>query len=357
MATILAEMTSCVFGVDPDRDRVQVAVIDSVTRGVLGSESFPNNPQGHDQSMEWADGFAAADERVWAVEGSGSYGARITRSLQGCGEWVVEFSFPKGPAAPDGEKSDYLDAVRAGREVLGRTRQVAPRQTSSGGHSSIRALTAARAGLVRSRTALVNNLKATLRVAPETLISDLGELNTPALIKRCAGLRPSPTSGPCCEVASTKAALRALARPIQELDTQISELTAAMTAHVNFVAPALLAEPGVGPVSASQILVSWGHRGRLHSEAAFAKLSGTAPIDATSGQNQTRRRLSRGGDRALNQAIHTIALTRSRHDPATKAYINRRCAEGKTKREAQRCIKRYIARHIYRTLENPPNTP
>ena len=352
--TMLAEMTACVIGVDPDKARIQVAAIDSVTNGERATESFPNTPDGHDAAMAWADGFCDAGERAWAVEGSGSYGARLTRSLQACGEWVIDFSFPTSPAAPDGAKSDHLDAVRAGREALGRTKIVSPRASGDGAQGAIRALVSSRKGMVRSRTALINALKAIIMTAPEPLIAELAGLHTPALIKRCAGLRPAPKAGPCCEIAATKKALRAQARAIRCLDNQIAELTDAIEVHVETVAPELLDQNGIGPVTAGQLLVSWGYKGRIHTEAAWARLAGVAPIAATSGQNQTRHRLSRGGDRDLNCALHTIAICRARNDPRTRAYIDKKTAEGKTTREARRCLKRHIARNIYRILETTP---
>lgn len=352
--TMLAEITACVIGVDPDQARIQVAAIDSVTNGELGSESFPNTPDGHDAAMAWADTYADAGARAWAVEGSGSYGARLTRSLQACGEWVIDFSFPTSPAAPDGAKSDHLDAVRAGREVLGRTKIVSPRDSGDGAQGAIRALVTSRKILVRSRTGLINALKSMVMTAPESLIAELAGLHTPALIKRCAGLRPSPKAGPCCEITATKLALRAQARAIRSLDDQIADLTNAIEAHVEAVAPALLEQNGIGPVTAGQLLVAWGYKGRIHTEAAWARLAGVAPIPATSGQNQNRHRLSRGGDRDLNAALHTIAICRARNDPETAAYIAKKTAEGKTTREARRCLKRFIARNIYRILETAP---
>ena len=119
------------------------------------------------------------------------------------------------------------------------------------------------------------------------------------------------------------------------------------------LAPALLDEPGVGTIVAAQLLVAWSHHGRLRSEAAFARLAGVAPLPASSGQT-VRHRLSRGGDRQLNRALHTIVLHRRHHDPQTKAYIERRLAEGKSRREATRLLKRYVARHLYRLLEQQP---
>ena len=147
--------------------------------------------------------------------------------------------------------------------------------------------------------------------------------------------------------------LRSLARRIQAATVEADELEREILAHVRELAPRLLDEPGVGPIVAARLIVSWSHHGRVRSEAAFARLAGVAPIPASSGQT-TRHRLSRGGDRQLNRALHTVILHRRLHDPMTRAYIERRVAEGKTRRDATRLLKRYLARHLYRVLNGAP---
>jgi len=147
--------------------------------------------------------------------------------------------------------------------------------------------------------------------------------------------------------------LRSLARRVQAATAEADELERELLAHVRALAPALLEEPGIGPVVAAQLIVAWSHHGRLRSEACFARLAGVAPIPASSGQTQ-RHRLSRGGDRQLNRALHTIVLHRRQHDPRTRDYIAQRIAEGKSRRDATRLLKRYLARHLYRLLEQQP---
>ncbi len=164
-------------------------------------------------------------------------------------------------------------------------------------------------------------------------------------------MRRSSTRTPD-ELAATLV-LRTLARRIQAATEEAAELQTEILAHVRALAPRLLDEPGVGPIVAAQLIVSWSHKGRVRSEAAFARLAGAAPIPASSGQT-TRQRLSRGGDRQLNRALHTVILHRRLHDPTTKAYIARRVAEGKTSRDAVRLLKRYLARHLYRVLNSEP---
>ena len=149
--------------------------------------------------------------------------------------------------------------------------------------------------------------------------------------------------------------LRTLARRVHAATEEAAALQAEILAHVRALAPMLLDEPGVGPIVAAQVIVSWSHKGRVRSEAAFARLAGVAPIPASSGQT-IRQRLSRGGDRQLNRALHTVILHRRLHDPTTKAYIERRIAEGKPRRDAVRLLKRYPARHLYRVLNQEPLT-
>jgi transposase len=141
-----------------------------------------------------------------------------------------------------------------------------------------------------------------------------------------------------------------LALRIAAATSEAEELERELLGHVRALAPALLDEPGIGPVVAAQLLVAWSHHGRLRSEACFARLAGVAPVPASSGQTR-RHRLSRGGDRQLNRALHTIVLHRRQHDPATREYITRRVTEGKSARDATRLLKRYLARHLYRLLE------
>ena len=162
----------------------------------------------------------------------------------------------------------------------------------------------------------------------------------------CARLRPG--SDP--EGAAYALALRSLALRIRQLRSEQQTLERELAARVKTLAPTLLERHGVGPISAAALLVTWSAPKRLRSEAAFARLTGSAPIPASSGKH-TRYRLDRGGDRRANRALHTITLTLRRTDPKTQAYINRRISEGKTKREAVRCLKRYLARSIYRELE------
>lgn len=346
---MLAELIDHVVGVDPDRDRITAAVVDAHTHAELDRIETSATPAGYDAVMAWADTHTTTQRRVWSVEGTASYGAGLFTTLQALGEWVVEFDRPSTRPTRDGAKSDGLDAVRAARELLGRRRWSQPR--CRGLREAIRVTAVTRAGADRARTAAVNELRAVIVAAPPALREDLRHLTRAQLLSRCERFR---IADPTSETAATRLVLRHLARRIGHLTAELAAATATLETLVSHVAPQLLDEPGVGPVTAAGVIMAWSHPGRCRSDAAFARLAGTAPIDATSGHHQNRHRLNRGGDRQLNRAIHTIVVTRLRIDPTTRAYVQRRIQEGKTPREARRCLKRYITRRLWRLLEHPP---
>ncbi|MCH8992319.1 MAG: IS110 family transposase [Acidobacteria bacterium] len=350
---MLAELVDHVIGVDPDRDRITAVIIDAATKGVVDQIEAPATPTGYRAVVKWADSWSVAESRVWSIEGAGSYGAGLCATLQDGGEWVVEFDHPGGRSDKDGAKSDGLDAARAARELLGRSHYSTPR--SRGQREALRALTVTRRGAQHARVSAINELKALIVTAPVKLREELRGLTLTSLIGRCSRLRPG--GGSDVELAGTKQAMRLLARRVSYLTDEVNTIDAELERIVTDMAPQLLDEFGVGPVSAAQIIISWSHPGRCRNEAAFARLAGTAPLPANSGQTQDRHRLSRGGDRHLNRALHTIVLTRARSHPDTRAYIDRKTSQGKTSREARRCLKRYLARHLYRLLENPPQHP
>lgn len=348
---MLAELVDHVIGVDPDRDRVTAVILDTSTRAEIDEAVFPTTPAGYAALVEWADDVSEAEHRLWSIEGAGAYGAGLCSTLQARGEWVVEFDHPQSRAAKDSAKTDGLDAARAAREVLGRSRFAQPR--AGGAREALRALTVTRRGAVDARVAAINELKALVVTAPVELREQLRHHPNGLLVNACRRLRTHPGSDPA--LTGTKTALRHLARRIEHLNAEITEIDQQLTTLVLETAPQLLDEYGVGPVTAAQVIVSWSHPGRCRNEAAFARLAGVAPIPASSGQTQ-RHRLNRGGDRRLNHALHMITVSRSRGHAETRAYIARRVAEGKTPREARRCIKHYLARRLYRLLENPPLT-
>jgi len=213
---------------------------------------------------------------------------------------------------------------------------------------ALRLLLVARRSAVDVRREALTQLRAVIVTAPERLRNELRGLSEGKLLERCSRLRRSTAAA---DEAATRLVLRSLARRVLAATIEAAELEREIVAHVRALAPALLDEPGVGPIVAAQLLVAWSHRGRLRSEACFARLAGVAPVPASSGQT-TRHRLSRGGDRQLNRALHTIVLHRRQHDPTTRDYIAKRIAEGKSRRDATRLLKRYLARHLYRLLES-----
>lgn len=350
---MLAGLVDHVIGVDPDRDSVTAAVIDAATKGEVDLIRVAASPSGYKRLMEWADEWSKPGCRAWSIEGAGSYGAGLCAVLQGRGEWVVEFDHPQQQADTDGAKSDGLDAVRAGREVLGRSRLSTPR--SRGAREALRVLIAARRGAQHARVAAINELKALVVTATPDLREQLRGLTTISLVRRCSRFRPRVDQD--IELFGTRLAMQQVARRIIHLTEEVKTIDVQLEAIVTDTAPQLLDEFGVGPVTAAQMVISWSHPRRCRNEAAFARLAGVAPVEANSGQTQLRHRLNRGGDRHLNEALNTIILTRARSHPETKDYIARKTREGKTPREARRQLKRYAARRLYRLLENPPTTP
>ena len=274
------------------------------------------------------------------------------RFLLARGERVIEIDRPERRAERTQAKSDPLDALRAARTALARAKLAAPRAGAA--REALRVLMVARSGAVHVRRQAISQLKALIVTAPEGLRARLRALDGMTLLARCAALR-RPTGSPDPALQATVAALRALARRALAADGEARQHERDIAAWVRAICPQLLAEPGVGPICAAQLVISWSHPGRCSAESSFARLAGVAPIPASSGQ-VTRHRLDRGGDRQLNRALHTIVLCRRHRHAATRAYIERRMREGKSTREAVRCLKRYVARHLFRMLESTAMT-
>jgi transposase len=305
-----------------------------------------SNGRGYAQALRFAQ-QQADGARLWALEGAGHYGAGLARYLSERGETVLEVSrSPRGERRLRG-KDDQLDAVRAARAAL--TSEPLPRPRSGAHREALRLLLLARRSAVDVRREALVQLRSVIVTAPDGLRDELRRLPLQGLLERCSRLRRS--SGAAPDELAARLVLRTLARRIEAATVEADELEGEILAHVRALAPPLLEEPGVGPIVAAQLLVAWSHRGRVHSEAAFARLAGVAPLPASSGQTR-RHRLSRGGDRQLNRALHTVVLHRRQHDPATKDYIAKRIAEGKSHRDATRLLKRYLARSLYRLLQN-----
>jgi len=344
-SSTLAELVEVMIGVDTHKDTHTAAVVDARAGTVLARTTVTADPDGY------ADLLALAEQhpglRAWAMEGSGGYGAGLARHLAERGEVVVELDRPLRPKRWAGAKSDPIDAERAARDALARTRLAQPKTGAERAAMQMH-LTARRAAVEASADAQ-RQLHALVITAPETIRARFRGRSTGQMIAVAARLRPGATRGDA-EIIAAVTVLRRLAERIRFLQAEAGEHEAVIRALVRSWRPDLLHLPGVGPIVAATVLTAWSHPGRCRNDAAFAMLAGAAPIPASSGRT-VRYRLNRSGDRQLNRALHTIALSRLRYDPATRAYADRRRAEGKTDREIKRCLKRYIARQLYRQLE------
>lgn len=343
---MLADRVDYVIGVDTHRDQHVLAVIVASTGAVLAQQSVRSESRGYREALRVVDEYAAG-VRLWAVEGAGHYGAGLTRFLEASGETVIEVGRTVRAERRLQGKDDALDALRAARSVLGAETLTLPR---AGEHQeALRVLLLARRSAVDVRRLALVQLRSVIVTAPERLRQELRQLPVGQLIRRCSRFRRSDSRKP--HELAVVLVLRSLARRIEAASKEADELEQEILNHVRIVVPDLLNERGVGPIVAAQLIVTWSHHDRVRSEAAFARLAGVAPLPASSGQT-IRHRLSRGGDRQLNRALHTVILHRRQHDPATRDYIARRVAEGKSSRDATRILKRYLARHLYRVMQN-----
>ncbi len=343
---MVADELDYVIGIDTHLDEHVLAILAAPSGAVVAQRSIQASARGYAAALRFA-----ADEangaRVWAIEGTGSYGAGLARFLAGRGETVLEISrTPRAERRLRG-KDDSLDATRTARAALASETLALPR--SGERREALRLLLVARRSAVDVRREALGQLRGVIVTAPDKLREELRGLPVGRLLERCSRLRRS--SAISADELATRLVLRSLARRIEAATLEAAELERELLGHLRAVAPALLDEPGVGPIVAAQLIVAWSHRGRVRSEAAFARLAGVAPVPASSGKT-TRHRLSRGGDRQLNRALHTIVLHRSQHDPATRDYIAKRIAEGKSRRDATRLLKRYLARRLFRLLQN-----
>jgi len=336
-----------VIGVDTHKHTHTAAAVSS-TGAVLEHLTVTADPKGYRRLIAFGQRHEA---HLWAIEGTGSFGAGLTTALLACRERVVEVDRPQRPARRGGVKSDDIDAVRAARQAIAGVGLGEPR--CRGEREAIRVLLTTRAQAIEFRTRAISALHALVTSAPDSLRSRLRGLPLGELLRTCAALRGS--SRQTAEEFATVTAMRSTARRALACEQEAAELEAQLDTLVRRVAPELLDQMGIGPVVAGQVIVSWSHRGRVRSEAAFAKLGGVAPIEASSGL-VVRHRLNRSGDRQLNRALHTIVMVRMRQDPDTKMYVQRRLGEGKSTREIKRCLKRYVARQLFRQLEAMSST-
>lgn len=329
-------------GVDTHKDLHVAAVVEEHNR-VLGSQCFPTTRHGYKQMLAWMRSFGQL--RRVGVEATGTYGAGLLRYLQNAGVEVLEVTTPDSGDRRKRGKNDDLDAQNAAHAAFAGKRTVTPK-TRDGMIESLRVLKACRKTAVAARRVALQMIHNTVVCAPDELRDTLRKLTRMELIRTLAAWRPDMTD--YRNVASAyRIALKSLARRYLELHDEIADLDAMIAAIVDELAPALVTRNSIGHASAAQLLLTAGDNSeRLHSEASFAALCGVSPVPASSGKT-TRHRLNRGGDRAANSALHIIAIGRLRTDPRTKSYIAKRIAEGHSKLEAIRCLKRYIAREIF----------
>lgn len=349
---MILDPVSVTGGVDTHGDIHHAAVLDQLGREIADAP-FPTTPAGYRDLLAWLRSHGDLD--LVGMEGTGSYGSGLLQELRTAGVVVVEVDRPDRQARRSKGKSDAVDAYAAARAAQSGTATGIPK-AHDGLVEAIRALRAARRSAVKARTQALNQLRALIVTAPVALREQLRGLSATALVDGCVRLRPGcvgielATADDPVLVAN-KIALRRLARRCQHLNDEIRDHDVELAALVRTAAPQLLALPGVGIEVAGQLLVTAGDNPeRLHSEAAFARLCGVAPMPASSGKTN-RHRLNRGGDRAANNALYTIVLSRLRHDPATRAYAQRRTTQGLSKPEIFRCLKRYVARQIFTVLK------
>jgi transposase len=345
MAMTIVETTRPITGgVDTHLD-VHVAAALDANGGVLGVQSFATTSIGFVELHGWLTTFGLV-ARV-GVEGTGAYGAGLARYLRGQGLEVIEVDRPNRQQRRRAGKSDTVDAVEAARAALsGRASGIA--KTADGNAEAIRALLIAKRSARDTRIMCLNQIRHLGFTAPDDLRERLRGVSRRRLAHTAAAFRP--TAGTDVVTRATKLALQTLGRRVVDLDTTTERIDAQLATLVRATAPGLLALAGVGIDTAAILIVAAGDNPqRLHSEAAFAHLCGVAPIEASSGKT-IRHRLNRGGNRQANHALWRIVFTRMSGDERTRKYVARRLAEGRSKPEIIRILKRYVARDVYKHL-------
>jgi transposase len=339
-------------GVDTHKDIHVAAALDQ--RGaLLGTETFPATAGGYVDLAGWLVSFGPLD-RV-GVEGTSSWGAGLARYLASVDVTLVEVNRPNRQRRRVAGKSDEADAIAAARATQAGEATAIPKRTD-GPVESIRVLRTTRSGAIRARTQAANQIHSLVDTCDETLRAELRGRPVKNLVTR---LLEIDLDGDLADprTAATRA-LVSLAHRWRNLNNEINQLSQALDQVIaDHAPPELLAEFGIGTdVAAALVIAAGDNPHRIETDAGYAALCGTSPVDASSGRQQ-RHRLNRGGDRQANNALWRIVMVRIRHHhPATMAYIERRTTEGKTQREIFRCLKRYLARRIWRILTAPPNT-
>jgi len=351
--TCLGQLVDAVVGIDTHRDTHQVEIA-LPTGAPIAVCQIGNDSAGFAALVAWIAAHTPGPRLVVAIEGTRSYGIGVARALAAAGLTVLECEQPSRKARRGRGKSDAIDAHHAVVTALALDASRLPTPRADGDREALRILLGARDEMTTASTAQTNRLRALLLAgddadrdrARDTLAADtlktLIRRRQPRDADRAAAVR--------------HAEIRRLAVALRDAQRALAANKAQLAAIVADLVPGLLDRRGIGPVTAAGVIVAFSHPGRCRTDAAFAALAGTCPVEASSGRT-TRHRLNRGGDRALNAAIHTIAQTRMRCCDRTRAYVAKRTAEGKTHREIRRCLKRYITRELYRTLTTDMKTP
>jgi transposase len=348
--TIVAHSRPFVVGVDTHAKNHVYAIISAGTGELIATRAFPTTGAGINRSIAWVARLTGADlATLWVIEGAGSYGALLAGAVGAAGYQVAEAA--RMDARHGVGKSDPLDAHRIAAAVLPlEEQQLRQPRLNEGVRAALGVLVTARASMTTERTRAVNALTALLRV------NDLGlDARKPLTGPQIADVARWRARQESLALSVARSEAVRLAKHITGLDADIKINNSRITGLVEISEAApLLQETGFGPVTAAICLTVWSHHGRVRSEAAFASLAGVSPIPASSG-NTVRHRLNRGGDRTLNKALHLVAQSRMIFDTETIGYVQKRQAQGRTKKEIRRCVKRYLARRIYRTLnaQNP----
>jgi len=346
---IVAHTHPFVIGVDAHARSHTLAILAAPHGELVDSTCFPTTAAGLARAVDWAGRRTGGDmAALWVIEGVGTYGAKLARAAAQAGYQVVEAARmnPRGNRGLG--KSDPLDARRIAEAVLAveLTKLRHPRH-DNGERAALQVLIAARDHMTTERTACVNALTALLRIVALGI-----DARKPLTCKQISEISRWRTRAEDLATATARAEALRLAKRIVTLDQELAANHQRIQGLVQATRGAeLLERAGIGPVIAAIAISAWSHPGRVRSEAAFACLAGVSPIPASSG-NITRHRLNRGGDRRLNRALHMAVVTRMRMDPQTRAYVEKRQAEGRTTKEIRRCLKRYLARQIYRSLNS-----
>lgn len=350
MSTLPHQAGHVIAGVDTHRDSHTAAAVDDRGR-VLGTANFDATTDGYHRLVAWLETFGPVE--TVGVEGTGSWGAGLSRHLSAVGFEVREVTRLNRQHRRRHGKTDITDAIGAAKAVLSGDATASPRG-GKGPTESLRLLRIARNGAIKARTAVANQIHSVVTTAPSHLRETLTGLSVSRIATIAVAYRPTDPTNP---LHAAKIALKTLATRWTNLTQEIDVLDHHLTHVVAHAAPPqLLQETGIGPLIATDLLITAGaNPDRLTNEGSFASLCGSSPIDASSGRQQ-RHRLNRGGDRQANAALHRAVIVRLKYHQPTRDYMTRRLTEGKTKPEIIRCLKRYLARRIHHILTTPPPT-